>query len=68
MSDVPRQSRVWVKFLKHKPALVSLVIIGLYAFVVGLKLGLFPIGRSMAEPSWRSRFTFATKNFIPRLR
>lgn len=26
-----------------------LVIIGLYAFVVGLKLGLFPIGRSMAE-------------------
>lgn len=27
----------------------ALVIIGLYAFVVGLKLGLFPIGRSMAE-------------------
>jgi len=26
-----------------------LVIFGLYAFVVGLKLGLFPIGRSMAE-------------------
>lgn len=26
-----------------------LVIVGLYAFVVGLKLGLFPIGRSMAE-------------------
>ncbi len=26
-----------------------LVIIGLYAFVVGLKLGLFPIGESMAE-------------------
>jgi len=26
-----------------------LVIIGLYAFVVGLKMGLFPIGRSMAE-------------------
>ncbi|NNN45226.1 DUF1538 domain-containing protein [Vibrio sp. 1-1(7)] len=26
-----------------------LVIIGLYAFVVGLKLGLFPIGSSMAE-------------------
>jgi len=25
-----------------------LVIVGLYAFVVGLKLGLFPIGRSMA--------------------
>ncbi len=27
----------------------ALVIVGLYAFVVGLKLGLFPIGRSMAE-------------------
>nr|WP_273143391.1 DUF1538 domain-containing protein [Halomonas sp.] len=27
----------------------ALVIIGLYAFVLGLKLGLFPIGRSMAE-------------------
>ena len=27
----------------------ALVIIGLYAFVVGLKLGLFPIGSSMAE-------------------
>jgi hypothetical protein len=26
-----------------------LVIVGLYAFVVGLKMGLFPIGRSMAE-------------------
>lgn len=26
-----------------------LVIVGLYAFVVGLKLGLFPIGESMAE-------------------
>ena len=26
-----------------------LVIVGLYAFVVGLKIGLFPIGRSMAE-------------------
>lgn len=26
-----------------------LVIVGLYAFVIGLKLGLFPIGRSMAE-------------------
>jgi len=26
-----------------------LVIVGLYAFVVGLKLGLFPIGTSMAE-------------------
>ncbi|RUO31555.1 DUF1538 domain-containing protein [Aliidiomarina sedimenti] len=27
----------------------GLVILGLYAFVVGLKLGLFPIGTSMAE-------------------
>nr|WP_197030719.1 DUF1538 domain-containing protein [Halomonas sp. BC04] len=27
----------------------ALVIIGLYAFVVGLKLGLFPIGQSMAH-------------------
>lgn len=27
----------------------SMVIIGLYAFVVGLKLGLFPVGTSMAE-------------------
>jgi hypothetical protein len=27
----------------------ALVIVGLYAFVIGLKLGLFPIGRSMAE-------------------
>lgn len=26
-----------------------LVIVGLYAFVVGLKLGLFPIGKNMAE-------------------
>tara|TARA_R110000868_G_scaffold120017_4_gene318570 strand:- start:67782 stop:69242 length:1461 start_codon:yes stop_codon:yes gene_type:complete len=27
----------------------ALVVLGLYAFVVGLKLGLFPIGTSMAE-------------------
>lgn len=27
----------------------AMVILGLYAFVVGLKLGLFPVGRSMAE-------------------
>lgn len=27
----------------------SLVIVGLYAFVIGLKLGLFPIGQHMAE-------------------
>ena len=26
-----------------------MVIVGLYAFVIGLKLGLFPVGRSMAE-------------------
>ena len=28
-----RQSRVWVKFLKHKPALIALVIIGIYVLV-----------------------------------
>lgn len=27
----------------------AMVIMGLYAFVIGLKLGLFPLGRSMAE-------------------
>ena len=27
----------------------ALVVLGLYAFVVGLKLGLFPIGTSMAR-------------------
>ncbi|OOV88786.1 DUF1538 domain-containing protein [Oceanospirillum linum] len=27
----------------------SLVIVGLYAFVIGLKMGLFPIGNNMAE-------------------
>ncbi|MFW6340897.1 MAG: DUF1538 domain-containing protein [Wenzhouxiangella sp.] len=27
----------------------ALVIVGLYAFVIGLKIGLFPIGESMAE-------------------
>lgn len=27
----------------------AMVILGLYAFVIGLKLGLFPVGRSMAE-------------------
>ena len=36
-----------------------LVIFGLYAFVVGLKLGLFPIGTSMAEQLiGRENFTF----------
>mgnify|MGYP000274164443 CR=1 FL=1 len=44
MSDVPRQSRVWVKFLKHKPALVSLVIIGLYVLIgVAVLLGLVTV-------------------------
>ncbi|MCA1778142.1 MAG: DUF1538 domain-containing protein [Xanthomonadaceae bacterium] len=38
---VPHPGRVLFGFV--------LVIIGLYAFVVGLKLGLFPIGESMAE-------------------
>ncbi len=44
----------------------AMVIIGLYAFVVGLKLGLFPVGRSMAEqlialdtPAWIYLFAFA---------
>ncbi|WP_319941427.1 DUF1538 domain-containing protein [Halomonas jincaotanensis] len=42
----------------------ALVIIGLYAFVVGLKLGLFPIGRNMAEQlialdSWLWVYLFA---------
>jgi hypothetical protein len=43
-----------------------LVIVGLYAFVVGLKLGLFPIGKSMAEQliandnlAWLYVFAFA---------
>ena len=38
---IPRLPMVMFGFL--------LVIVGLYAFVVGLKLGLFPIGESMAE-------------------
>lgn len=29
-TTTPRQSRVWLKFVKHKPALVSLVVIGIY--------------------------------------
>jgi hypothetical protein len=40
------------KPIAHLPRVTAgfvLVIVGLYAFVVGLKLGLFPIGRSMAE-------------------
>ncbi|TVS12872.1 MAG: DUF1538 domain-containing protein [Wenzhouxiangella sp.] len=40
------------KRIPHLPMVVFgflLVIVGLYAFVVGLKLGLFPIGESMAE-------------------
>jgi hypothetical protein len=41
-----------------------LVIVGLYAFVVGLKMGLFPIGQSMAEQlialdRWVYVYTFA---------
>jgi hypothetical protein len=41
-----------------------LVIVGLYAFVVGLKIGLFPIGQSMAEQlialdGWRWVYLFA---------
>jgi hypothetical protein len=42
----------------------ALVIVGLYAFVVGLKMGLFPIGRSMAAQliafeSWLWVYLFA---------
>lgn len=44
----------------------AMVILGLYAFVVGLKLGLFPVGRSMAEqlialdmPLWIYLFAFS---------
>jgi len=41
-----------------------LVIVGLYAFVIGLKLGLFPVGRSMAEQlialdGWLAVYLFA---------
>ncbi|MBW6477426.1 MAG: DUF1538 domain-containing protein [Chromatiales bacterium] len=38
--------------IAHLPKVIFgfvLVIFGLYAFVLGLKMGLFPIGRSMAE-------------------
>ncbi len=38
---IPHVKRVVVGFL--------LVVLGLYAFVIGLKLGLFPIGESMAD-------------------
>ncbi len=40
------------KRIPHLPMVMfgfMLVIVGLYAFVVGLKMGLFPIGESMAE-------------------
>ena len=30
MSEEARQSRVWVKFVRHKPALVSLLVISVY--------------------------------------
>jgi hypothetical protein len=41
-----------------------MVIVGLYAFVVGLKMGLFPIGKSMAEQlialdNWTFVYVFA---------
>ena len=41
-----------------------MVIVGLYAFVVGLKMGLFPIGKSMAEQlialdNWAFVYLFA---------
>jgi hypothetical protein len=57
------------KRIPHLPMVVfgfGLVIIGLYAFVVGLKLGLFPIGERMAEQliahdrvAWLYLFAFA---------
>lgn len=46
------QYAVLRKPIAHLPRVIfgfGMVIIGLYAFVVGLKLGLFPIGQSMAE-------------------
>ncbi|AUN93536.1 DUF1538 domain-containing protein [Pseudazoarcus pumilus] len=45
------QYMVLQKSIPHLPKVMAgfvLVIVGLYAFVVGLKLGLFPIGTSMA--------------------
>lgn len=45
------QYMVLQKSIPHLPRVMvgfALVIVGLYAFVVGLKLGLFPIGTSMA--------------------
>ena len=45
------QYMVLQKSIPHLPKVMAgfvLVIVGLYAFVIGLKLGLFPIGTSMA--------------------
>jgi len=38
-----------IPYLRRTVLGFAMVLIGLYAFVVGLKLGLFPVGRSMAE-------------------
>ena len=41
MSESVRQSRVWGKFLKHKPAMLALVVIGLYVVIgIGVLLGM----------------------------
>lgn len=41
MSEGIRQSRVWIKFLKHKPAMVALVIITVYVLLgIAVLLGL----------------------------
>lgn len=38
-----------IPYLRRVSIGFAMVIVGLYAFVVGLKLGLFPVGQSMAE-------------------
>lgn len=39
-----RPSRAWVKFIKHKPALISLLIIGVYVLVgIGVMCGLVTV-------------------------
>lgn len=44
MSGAAPQSRVWVKFVKHKPALIALVVIGIYVLIgVAVLLGLVTI-------------------------
>lgn len=33
MSEAPQQSRVWAKFLRHKPAMIAMAIIGVYVML-----------------------------------